>query len=397
MRLGASPGRLDGVDAARGVALLGMMAVHVMPAVGRDGAATTTYLVASGRAAALFAVLAGVGLALASGGRTPQRGTVLHASRAGVVVRALVLGAVGLTLGYVDTPAAIILAYYALLFAGAAFFLGLTGRTLAVLAGAWMLLAPVVSHLVRGALHGPVRANPTFDSLADPELVSTLTLTGYYPVFVWLGYLLAGMAVGRLALSTTRVAAGLAVGGAGLGLVAKGLSTVTLVNLDGLDVLRRTVPDGSPIGYLGLDASLDTSFYGTTPTTSWWWLSVSAPHSGTPLDMLHTTGVALAVLGVALLVVRVARLPLLPLVAAGGMTLTLYSAHVVVLGLGWGPAQPAPLLVTHVLVALTLATLWRSLVGKGPAERLTSAADRRTRRLVTSRQRRSHQKSITLT
>src|SRR3954469_14101024 len=69
-----------------------------------------------------------------------------------------------------------------------------------------------------------------------------------------------------------------------------------------------------------------------TPT-SWWYLALPTPHSHTPVDLLHTLGSALAVLGMALLLTRVpaiARL-LWPLAAAGSLSLTLYSAHLVLL------------------------------------------------------------------
>jgi uncharacterized membrane protein len=62
------------VDAARGVALAGMASVHILPVVARDGTETVAGAVAAGRASALFAVLAGVGIALSTGGRVrPQR------------------------------------------------------------------------------------------------------------------------------------------------------------------------------------------------------------------------------------------------------------------------------------------------------------------------------------
>ncbi|HJY24110.1 MAG TPA: hypothetical protein VJ649_00360, partial [Actinomycetes bacterium] len=51
----SSARRLLGVDAARGVALIGMMSVHINPAVTPAGETTTSYLIASGRSAALFA------------------------------------------------------------------------------------------------------------------------------------------------------------------------------------------------------------------------------------------------------------------------------------------------------------------------------------------------------
>ena len=52
--------RLLGVDAARGVALLGMTAVHVTPAVDAAGRPSALHLAFGGTASALFALLAGV-------------------------------------------------------------------------------------------------------------------------------------------------------------------------------------------------------------------------------------------------------------------------------------------------------------------------------------------------
>ena len=67
--------RLLGVDVARALALIGMMSVHIFPAVGRDGSLHPAYLVAAGRSAALFATLAGVGLALTTGGTQRYAGS----------------------------------------------------------------------------------------------------------------------------------------------------------------------------------------------------------------------------------------------------------------------------------------------------------------------------------
>src|SRR5215218_7611418 len=57
------PARLIAVDATRGLALLGMMAVHALWAYDDDGNVTWTYSLAAGRSAATFALLAGVGIA----------------------------------------------------------------------------------------------------------------------------------------------------------------------------------------------------------------------------------------------------------------------------------------------------------------------------------------------
>ncbi|WP_370452241.1 heparan-alpha-glucosaminide N-acetyltransferase domain-containing protein [Kribbella caucasensis] len=215
----------------------------------------------------------------------------------------------------VDTPVAIILVYYALLFVCTLPLLSLRARALVPLALACVLFAPVPSHLERSSMYESGGGNPSFGSLDEPgALITELVLTGYYPVFPWLAYVLAGLAVGRLALNSPRLAAGLLVGCAGLSLLAKALSWTLLYPLGGLDQIVS-----SP----AVERRLSTSLGGTTPTTSWWWLAVSGPHSGTPLDLLHTIGTAPGVLGACLLVARVATPLLAPLVAAGGMTLTL--------------------------------------------------------------------------
>ena len=141
--------RLVGVDATRGLALLGMMAVHVLPAVASDGGATIAHLIAGGRSAATFAVLAGVGLALLTGGANPHRGRRWAAASAGLVVRAAAIGVVGLLIGSADSGVAVILAYYALLFVVAIPLLPLRAGPLFALALTVACLAPVLSHLLR--------------------------------------------------------------------------------------------------------------------------------------------------------------------------------------------------------------------------------------------------------
>src|SRR5687767_2912372 len=101
-----SPARVVGVDVARGLALLGMMATHILP--GLDGARVPwPQQLAGGRASALFAVLAGVSLALVSGRQSPLRGRSRTAASVRITVRALVIGLLGLSLGLLPTHIAI--------------------------------------------------------------------------------------------------------------------------------------------------------------------------------------------------------------------------------------------------------------------------------------------------
>jgi uncharacterized membrane protein len=385
----AATQRLVGVDVARGVALLAMMAVHVVPATS-GGEVHPLHLAFGGRASALFAVLAGVSLALVAGREVPVRGAAHAAAARGLLARAGVVAVVGLTLGTVSTTIAVILVNYAALFVVATAFLGLRARVLWPLAGAWLLLSPVLSQLVRPHLPPGPGAVPSWLSMADPVgFLTELFVTGYYPVLTWTGYLLLGLAAGRSGLlrrgSTAQVAA---VGALGLLVaVAARLLSAVLLRLPGV-LDRLSVPPGAPMDP-SLDLALQTSMYGAAPTTSWWWLAVAAPHSGTPVDLVHTAGCALAVLCAATLLVRVAtaRRLLVPLAAAGSMTLTLYSVHVVVEAVRHSvvadPAADAVLVwAVQAVAALAVATLWlvvarrAGVPPRGPLEALATEASR---------------------
>jgi hypothetical protein len=208
-----------------------------------------------------------------------------------------------------------------------------------------------------------------------------LLLTGTYPVLTWTTYLLTGLAVGRSDLRRVGSAARLLLLGLVAAMTAKALSAWLLTQVGGAGRLARTVgstPDQ-------VEQTLGTGMFGTTPREDWRWLVVSAPHSGTTLDLVHTTGSALAVLGACLLLVRVLPRPVvLPFAAAGSMTLTLYTAHVLAL------ADGSPFLSTdrtrlwwaHVLVGLAVATLWRTQVGRGPLEALLAWLSGAARRAV---------------
>lgn len=365
------PSRLVGVDLARGVALLGMMAVHVLPAEEPDGSASLAASIAGGRSAALFAVLAGVGLALASGPR-PR----LARAGAAVFVRALLIGVVGLALAALDSGVAVILAYYAVFFLLALPWLRAGPRTLATAAAVVAVAMPFISFAVRDDLPPRGGASPGFADLAAPgRLLSELLLTGYYPAAVWLAYLLVGLAVGRIALTSTRTALRLAAAGTVLAGVAAGLSALLLGPLGGYDRLAGEVRPGDG---RTVEQVVGAARFGNVPTSSAWWLATDAPHTSTPLDMAHTTGTALLVLGLALLVRgRLATL-LRPLSAAGSMPLTLYSAHVVVLGIS-DTDDPLPYYLVQAGSALVVATLWRSRVGRGPLEAVLALATRRLR------------------
>lgn len=404
-------GRIVGLDVARALALFGMMATHLLPESVDGRHVVWWQQLAGGRAAALFALLAGVSLALITdrgmaaalaagdetdtGGRESpdrpdaqdrrdsqddaRRRTALKASRAGIAVRAAVIGFLGLMLGQLDTGIAVILTYYAVLFLLGLPFLGLRARTLLWLAAGWAVVAPLLSHLVRPYMPVRLGASPSLDFVvvAPLRLVEELLFTGYYPAVPWLAYLLVGMAVGRLPLHRVRTAVWLVVVGGVLALTAWGTSWLVLHRLGGLAHLRASAPDTSPFDVMSVDQALVRGTFGTTPTTSWWWLTVAAPHSSTTLDLLQTIGSALLVIGLCLLASHAAPRALAFVFAAGTMTLTLYSLHLWLLAVGVGPPRDtAALFWMHVSAAVVFAMAWRATIGRGPLEAFTTSCSR---------------------
>ncbi|HEX4252858.1 MAG TPA: heparan-alpha-glucosaminide N-acetyltransferase domain-containing protein [Pseudonocardia sp.] len=382
--------RQIGVDVARGVALLGMIAVHVFDTFDKHGEPTLATEIAAGRASTLFAFVAGISLAFLSGGRRSLDGRGRVAASVGIAIRGLLIGAVGLLLGDVlgsATDVELILPYYALLYLLAIPLLWLPPRTLVVISAGLIAVAPVVVLTALGgstpASTGP-NGNPTFATLfADPGgLFAALLVTGYYPVLAYLAYLCAGLAIGRLDLSSRRLATWLLGGGLAMAVTARLVSAVVLFRLGGLDTLLENVDDSDSDS-----AARNELLWDSDPSSSIWYLAVPSPHSTTPIDLLHTLGSAMAVLGAALLLCRVAVLARLlrPLAAAGAMTLTLYTAHLVVLATGVLDDAPQVLYVLLVVGALAFGFYWQRRFGQGPLERLVAEVAGRARLAVAAR------------
>jgi uncharacterized membrane protein len=380
--------RLSGIDAARGLALLGMMATHLLPTFEADANLTPTWigLTFSGRAAALFAVLAGIGLALSTGKQHPLAGSALAAARRGIALRALVIAVVGLALGGLEVNVAVILVHYAVLFLCILPFLGLRLKALCAWTAGWILGSPVLAFLLRPwlmAAEPPLQLNhnPGWEDLTTPgQLLGDVFLTGYYPVLQWLSYLLIGLIIGRLSLTALGLPLLLLAAGTAVAAFAKVLGTAAMEEWGGREALQAILTDPS----YPLDSLLQVNLAGVRQEGSWWWLAGSAPHSGTTLDLLHTSGVAAAVVGLCLLVGRLGEWLdldlLLPLRGAGAMTLTLYAVHVWVVAAfhlkplpeGW---TEDGMYFAHAALAVLIGMAFVILKRRGPLEWLGHAAN----------------------
>ncbi|MGH8894555.1 MAG: heparan-alpha-glucosaminide N-acetyltransferase domain-containing protein [Actinomycetes bacterium] len=378
-----------GVDLARAVALLGIMAVHIFPAVQQDGDAHPAFLIDSGRTPALFPLLAGVGLALAHGGRRPPLPPAIWRDREGIVARAALLIALGLMLGMVDSPPLVILVDFGFMFLGATFFLRLGARSLWWLAVSWAVVVPTLSFVVRTGPAGTAGSPQLPGPFGVAQPLVDIGLTSSYPVLVWLAYVLLGLAIGRTGLGPPGAALHLVLVGAVVAITAKLVSWASLSLVGGPERLADDT-EGLSVVAPDMATQLQVGLAGTTPTTDWAWLLVTAPHSSTTLDLFHTGGAAAAILGGCLVVAdRVPRRRLTALVAFGSMTLTLYCLHVLALARSGPFLHPNPLVLyaAQVAVGVGAATMWRTYVGRGPLEALAALLDRSSRSVVRNRTR----------
>ncbi|RRJ88676.1 DUF1624 domain-containing protein [Gulosibacter macacae] len=388
--------RIDGLDLARFLALIAMMCTHVW-VIGADGSEPLLASMLSGKAASLFAVLAGVGLALTSRRHLAERNYA--AASLNLLGRGAVLILIGLTIGLVSTGPLVILPAYGLMFWLVIPFLALPPRMLIPIAIAWGLIFTVVTRLATTALGGvPYPYSPSWLEFAEPaELLRSLFIDGAYPVLVWLTYPLVGLALGKLLL-TARAKGPDAL--RRLGLTTAGVGTAIALAVFGIArLITYTIAAPGLSEDLGITAEeaverLESARRYAADAENGWFLFATGGHSGSPVDIAITSGTALATISVCLVVglyftERVRRW-LRPVLGAGGAPLTVYVTHLLLavpsfLSLELGNHYFAPrwweqsgwLWLIHILVALGIGALLRLINQRGPLELLVSFAGQR--------------------
>ncbi|WP_115685634.1 DUF418 domain-containing protein [Corynebacterium senegalense] len=369
-----NPKRITGLDAARGCALLGMIAVHVLPPYNEyTGRPTFVWQMVAGHAAALFAVLAGVTVALVTGSNNPYSGRKMRRARVSLAARAVLILLIGLAIDELAFPVYDILPYYGLMFLAAIPLTGARIRTLLAWAAAFIVFGPVAVFFTNARIDYTTTYNPNFTSLFSmpADTLLTLLVGGTYPLVTWMSYLCVGIAIGRLNLRWLLTHVRLIVFGAGLAFLGSFLSTILIDYLGGFAELYYYT-DGFEAEDI-VDV-LDYGPDGHLPTDTLWWLAVNGPHTDTTADLLTSIGLAMFAIGALLVVTRMLNDLLYPLIAAGSMTLTLYVAHLIVYSAFADSVDTYPVtwFFAQVIVAVMFASAWQLARGRGPLEALVS-------------------------
>lgn len=335
-------GRLLAIDAARGLAMVGMVIVNVGP-TRTEGVLGRLYLAPYGRASILFVLIAGLGMSffLRSRRDDARRWPVL-------LWRAGLLFFGGLALQLLTPQIGVILPTYGLLFALALALQYVPRSALLWLTLVWAVAGPVVivMHTSAGAA---VRHLTEPVTLTDPvgQIVHSSLVSGPYPLLSWAVPFMVGMWVAGLELSRRPTQHAMILWG---GVAAVGGLAVSLV---------------TP-GLLG--ASAEEGYLK---------LLTGAAHGQMPLWLVSSVGGAILVLGLLLRFWdRIATLAR-PLVYAGQLALTCYVGHYLVLAAtGKAETLAGGMVLSAVIVVglLVFSWVWRSRYAIGPLERVVRAS-----------------------
>ena len=386
-------GRITGFDVARAIAIVGMMVAHYVEAGTGSGLAASTRDFVDGRAMPLFMVLGGIGISyLVARSDRPDRD---------LLTRALILFPMGIALQEATTDIAIILQYYAVFFVVATALRHLPTVGLLPVAAMVMVAGALTKQLVAPELPS-YGGWDGFGVLVDPGLWWSTVLTGYYPVFPAMAFILVGMWLGRHDPAGRSFAEKLVVVGLVLAFAGSwgGAWIGDQVGADGVYVeaagprldaglLERYAEEEAltpaeaeaelaerfPATQAGVDGMtrLAADIERATPGFRWQRLFDAEGHSQMPAWVIGSTGTSLVAIGVSLIATR--AIPLRTMTIVGQMALTFYAYQAIVIN--WTPERPTTDIGTEYLLVAGLtaafaafAWLWRLRFRRGPLEAL---------------------------
>lgn len=297
-------GRLVALDAARGLAVLGMYLQHF-------GSNPSVSAIVSGNTTLLFVLCGGISYSI-MGQRMMDRGAEATAFRARMLARAVFVDIIGYLLIMLNTSYGIILPAYAAMFVLALMLFRRSTRTIVTTAIVLLVTAPPLmilgsSIFSKAYLLGDIAGGP----------MSALALT---PAFV------AGMAIGRVDLTRLRTALSLAGSGIVMLVIGKVMAAFVLPNwnlhfeqwLISVQGTAPVQPDEYAIWPLNTESPM------------WQLLLGTAPHTASTFQTMIGLGISFLVMGVTCLVSKKTSAVLMPFAAVGRVALTMYAFQFVV-------------------------------------------------------------------
>ena len=281
--------RIHGLDLARALAIIGMMAAHIGP----------KNPVTDGYPSVLFAVLAGVSMGIISRGVADGAGDLLR-TRFRLILRGVILAGLGVVLAALQSGILVVLTAIGVSYLLLTPVVTWSTRRLGVLLGVLVVAGPLL-----------VAAENVFTLTWSDELLPDL-LVGAYPLLAWLAYTLVGLLIHRVVVRPATSPAEPSGVVRPVWLAALGLALLGATQL----IIELT---GFRVGPNDILNEFGAYLQGE-------------PHTGGLLDVTGSAGAAMAVIGLCLLVCRAGAVvwASYPLRAMGSMSLTMYITHVII-------------------------------------------------------------------
>lgn len=301
--------RIVGIDIARALAIVGMIIVNFKMVIGSQGDGWLVWVVDffSGKAAALFVVLAGVGIALMTRtGRLTMDAKTINRDRIKLMKRSLLLFVVGLS--YMPIWPADILHFYGVYMLFTIPFLYTVNRRVLFSAVAIIMMYPILMWIFEYDIGWDFETLAYHGFWSFDGFMRNLFFNGFHPVFPWVSFMLVGLWMGRQELHEAKVVKKL---------LFQGVTTFILLWMLSKILLLLTISN-DPIENEQLSFILGMS-----------------PMPPLPIYMLAGSALSVSVISLCILMGRLfeKHKMLVYLMNYGRMALTIYVLHVVV-GMG---------------------------------------------------------------
>jgi hypothetical protein len=188
-----------------------------------------------------------------------------------VIIRAVILLALGTALTMTGTPVVPILAFYGLFFLLVLPLYRLSAKPLALIAVGWALVGPQLLYTLK-----PVVGGRVFLSYGQADGPVSLFFIGGYPALTWVPFVIAGMAVARCDLTATAVRIRLALTGVALAVTGYGGSWLAVRLVLGAAEAVRKAEEGAGMSSVSPES---IGIFGDTPAG----MLASAAQRGDPV------------------------------------------------------------------------------------------------------------------
>lgn len=297
-------GRLIALDAARGIAVIGMFLQHF--------ALNERNAFVAGNTTLLFVLCGGISYSIMAQ-RMKERGSDASIFRSKMLARAIFVDIIGYLLIMLNTPYGIILPAYAAMFILALILVNRSTRVIIYTAVGLLLFAPPLMILGMSYFKGAYLLQ---DIAGGP--MSALALA---PAFV------AGMAIARFNLTAKRIAITLAISGFIMLVIGKLLAAYVLPDL-------TTTFESWLVSKMDLNQAPPDEYaiwpHNVTPPQMWHLLLQTAPHTASTFQTLIGLGIAFLVLGLTFLIPDSIKIVLTPFAAVGRVALTMYALQFII-------------------------------------------------------------------